>query len=117
MRVERTLHIQDGQILAVASRFKSSTRFKLFALPSKVDVSSPGKGNSNFHGSRLVHQIVSMMKWTRSSRLSIQNSLPFLCAWKRTEEDSEVRNSHGDYRGTSLIGNSHPHRITMGPYA
>ena len=38
----------------------------------KVDVRLPGKGNSNSHGARPVHQIVSMMKWIRTSRLSIK---------------------------------------------
>ena len=41
----------------------------------KVDVRLPGKGNSNSHGARPVHLIISMIKWTRTSRLSIKNSL------------------------------------------
>ena len=41
----------------------------------KVDMRLPGKGNSNSHGARPVHQIISMIKWIRTSRLSIQNSL------------------------------------------
>jgi len=41
----------------------------------KVDVSIPGKGNSNTHGARPVHLIISMIKWIRTSELSIQNSL------------------------------------------
>ena len=39
----------------------------------KVDVRLPGKGNSNSHGARPVHQIISMIKWIRTSRLSIKN--------------------------------------------
>jgi len=35
----------------------------------------PGKGNSNSHGSRPVHLIITMIKWIRTSRLSIKNSL------------------------------------------
>ena len=35
----------------------------------------PGKGNSNSHGARPVHLIVKMIKWIRTSRLSIKNSL------------------------------------------
>ena len=35
----------------------------------------PGKGNSNSHGARPVHQIISMMKWIRTSKLSIKKSL------------------------------------------
>ena len=36
---------------------------------------APGKGNLNSHGARPVHLIVTMMKWIRTSRLSIKNSL------------------------------------------
>ena len=35
----------------------------------------PGKGKTNFNGARPVHQILSMMKWIRTSRLSMKNSL------------------------------------------
>ena len=38
----------------------------------KVDVRLPGKGNSNSHGTRLVYIIMTMMKWIRTSRLSIK---------------------------------------------
>jgi len=41
----------------------------------KVVVRLPGKGNSNTHGARPVHQISSMIKWIRTSRLSTKNSL------------------------------------------
>ena len=41
----------------------------------KVDVRLPGKGNSNSHGARPVHLIITMIKWIRTSRLSIKNSL------------------------------------------
>ena len=40
----------------------------------KVDVRLPGKGNSNSHGARPVHLIFRMIKWFRTSRLSINNS-------------------------------------------
>ena len=43
--------------------------------PRKVDVRLPGQGNSNSYGARPVHQIVSMMRWFRTSRLSRKNSL------------------------------------------
>ena len=42
----------------------------------KVDVRLPGKGGSNSHGARPVHLIVTMIKWIRTSRLSIKNSDP-----------------------------------------
>ena len=41
----------------------------------KVDVRLPGKGNSNSHGARPVHRIIMMIKWIRTSRLSIKKSL------------------------------------------
>ena len=41
----------------------------------KVDVRLPGRGNSNLHGARPVHLINTMIKWIRTSRLSIKNSL------------------------------------------
>jgi len=36
----------------------------------KVDVRLPGKGNSNSHGARPVHLIITMIKWIGTSRLS-----------------------------------------------
>ena len=45
--------------------------------PRKVDVGLSGKGNSNSHGAKPVHLIITMIKWIRTSRLSIQNSLCF----------------------------------------
>ena len=41
----------------------------------KVDIRLPGKENSNFHGARPVHQIISMIKWIETSRFSISNTL------------------------------------------
>ena len=41
----------------------------------KVDVRSPGTGNSNCHGARPVHQIITMIKWIRTGGLSIKLSL------------------------------------------
>ena len=35
----------------------------------------PGKGNSNSHGARPVHLIITVIKWIQTSRLSIKNSL------------------------------------------
>jgi len=35
----------------------------------------PGKENSNSHGARPVHLIITTIKWTRTGRLAIQNSL------------------------------------------
>ena len=44
-------------------------------VPRKVDIWLAQKGNSNFYVARLVHQIISMMKWVRTRRLSIMKSL------------------------------------------
>ena len=41
----------------------------------KVDARLPGKGNSNSHGARPVHPIITTIKWFRTSRLSTKNSL------------------------------------------
>ena len=41
----------------------------------KVDVRLPGKGNSNSHGVRPIHQIITIIMWIQTSRLSIKNSL------------------------------------------
>ena len=38
----------------------------------KVDVRLPGKRNSNSHGARPVHLIITLIKWIRTSRLSIK---------------------------------------------
>jgi len=47
----------------------------------KADIRLPGKGNSNSHGARPVHQILSMIKWIRTSMLSIKNSLSLAGVW------------------------------------
>ena len=41
----------------------------------KVDIRLPGKGNTFSHGARPVHLTITMIKWIRTSRLSIKNSL------------------------------------------
>ena len=41
----------------------------------KVDVRLPGKGDSNSHSARPFHLIITMIKWIRTSRLSINHSL------------------------------------------
>jgi len=44
-------------------------------LSMKVDIRLPEKGNSKSHGARPVHLIITMIKWIRTRRLSIKNSL------------------------------------------
>ena len=41
----------------------------------KVDVRLPGKRNSNTHGARPVHLIITTIKWIRTRRLSTINSV------------------------------------------
>ena len=41
----------------------------------KVDSRLPGKGNANFHGARPFRLIIKMIKWIRTKRLSMKNSL------------------------------------------
>jgi hypothetical protein len=41
----------------------------------KVDIKLPGKGDSNSHSARPVHQTISMTKWIWTSRLILKSSL------------------------------------------
>ena len=43
-------------------------------VPVKVDIRLPGKGNSNSHGARGVHLIITMIKWIRTSRLCMRRT-------------------------------------------
>ena len=58
----------------VSHRGRGKSVLPIPLLDRKVDVRLPGNGNSNSHGSRPVHLIITMLKWTRNSRLSIKNS-------------------------------------------
>ena len=49
------------------------------ACPRKVDVRLAGKGDSNSHGARPDHLIITMIEWIRTSRFSIKNSLSGAC--------------------------------------
>ena len=55
--------------------FDPQTRSSLLAARKRGNVRLPGQGDSNMHGARPVHRIISIMKWIRTSRLSINNSL------------------------------------------
>ena len=50
--------------------------------PWKVDVRLPGRGNSNFHGARPVHLIITMIKWILASRLGS----PLTTYWSESSE-------------------------------
>ena len=69
----------------------------------KVYVRLPGKGNSNSHGARPVHLIITIMKWIWTSRLSIKNSL----------SDSHLANPPlSRRRGRGLVAGG---RVVSGP--
>ena len=74
-------------------------------LRGKVDVRLPGKGNSNSHGARPVHLIITMIEWIRTSRLSIKTYLSMYGF-----------SYNNGYRGTSLIRKrAPPPRTATGP--
>jgi len=62
------------RVYAIAvSLVRASSRLR--PTPWTVDVRQPGKGDSNSHGARPVHQIISIIKRIRTRRLSIKISL------------------------------------------
>ena len=61
---QRDLHFE---LVPACVEFWMSRKFR------KVDARLPGKGNSNSHGTRPVHLIITMIKWIRTSRLSMKN--------------------------------------------
>ena len=58
-------------------RAEASTRLDLVR---RVDVRLPEQGNASSHGARPVHLIIAMMKWIRTSRLSIKKSPSLILA-------------------------------------
>ena len=56
-------------------RVQPPTQERMQPSPRKVDVRLPGTRNSNSHGARPVHQIISIIKWIQTSRLSIKKPL------------------------------------------
>ena len=50
----------------------------------KVDARLPAKWNSNSHGARPVHQIITMIKWIRTSKLSAKNCL----SWAQNKDET-----------------------------
>ena len=54
----------------------------------KVNVRLPGKWNSNSQGARPVRLILTIIKWIRTNRLSIKNSL---CSWSLFHRISGLR--------------------------
>ena len=62
---------------------------------SKVDIKLPGKGNSNSHGARPVHLIITMIQWIRTCRMSIQNSLSRVKSLESALGESLLEHSPG----------------------
>ena len=52
----------------------------------KVDVRLPGTGDSNSHGARPVHLIITMIKWIRTSRLRGRHPYLVLVSGERPQE-------------------------------
>ena len=64
----------DSSVDSLSVDLAASARPSLYLKRAK-DVRLPGKGNSHSHGARPVHLIITMIKWIRTSRLSVKNSL------------------------------------------
>ena len=69
--VLKTLAKVSRTDLVISARFTNAK----FAACKKVGLRLPKKRNSNSNGARPIHLITSTMKWIRTSRLSIKNSL------------------------------------------
>jgi len=67
----------------------------------QVDTRLPGRGNSNSHGAQPVHQVSSMIKWIRTSRLSIKNSLS-----EPPEEEARNLSSMADPVASTIVSRS-----------
>ena len=63
----------------------------MYGYLEELDVRLPGKGYSNSHGARPVHLIITMLKWIRTSRLSIKNFISVL--WYSYREFGKARSS------------------------
>ena len=79
-----------------------------------------GQGNSNSHGARPLHQIMTMVEWIRTSRLSIKNSLSLhFRRWMSAAR--KWRSTGGTERPGTKAGTGtayHPTALpTVGPYA
>ena len=59
---------------AIFSTGRNQNGHLVFPSERAVDVRLPRGGNSNSHGARPVHLIITMIKWIRTSRLTTKNS-------------------------------------------
>jgi len=79
------LHSSGSREQRLGDNLVSKQRSVSPTVGRKVNIRLPGKGNSDSHGARSVHRIITMITWIRTSRLSIKNSLfrrytPLYCA-------------------------------------
>ena len=65
----------SSNLMSIPSAESGGEAENWWSLSRKVDIRLPGKGNSNSHGARPVHLIITMIKWIRTGRLSKKNSL------------------------------------------
>ena len=68
--------LQIRSILLLCQPLMNPRHVSSGTVARKVDVRLPGKGNSESHGARPVHLIITILMWIRASRLSMMNSLP-----------------------------------------
>ena len=59
-----------------------------------LDARLPGKENSQSHGTRPVHLIITMIKWIRTSRLLIKESLSVDLGFKGIIGNSDKKTTH-----------------------
>jgi len=66
-----------------------------------------GKGNSNSHGARPVHLIITMIKWIRTSSLSIKNSLFDSYQQTDTRGTPPITQFNSKIKALGYIGQAH----------
>ena len=87
----------------------------------KVDVRLPEKGDSKSHGAGPAHPIITMMKWIRTSKLSLNNSLthilPVGCRSGVLPHHDVRRSCRSDRRQFFSTLSSKPQATSPEPYA
>ena len=70
-----TFQVSGFRVQGSGFGLQGSGSVKQYELFASIGRQIRRKGNSNSHGARPEHQIISKIKWTRASRLSTKNSL------------------------------------------
>jgi len=70
VKLDRSSCSPDDSCRRFLRSLSSCTTLRPKAVTRKVDIRLPGKGNSNSHGARSAHLIITTIKWFRTSRLS-----------------------------------------------